>query len=80
MWTSIISFLKPSWLVVAGWLAALASVAGLLLSVRRGGENAVKNQDLQKTLNEVKVSEETRTEVNSLSDSQLDKLHDEWTR
>lgn len=79
MWTLITSFFKSSWLAVAGWGAILLAVGSVLLSIRKSGEDKIRNQDLQKTLEEVKASEQAQMQVNSLSDTQLEQLRDEWT-
>lgn len=80
MWVLFQTFLKNQWLVVLRWISIAAGAFLLYLKIRQGGKDEVKQEDLQKTIDEIKVGQEVSTRIAGLSDTERQQLHDKWTR
>lgn len=68
------------WLKAAAAAAVLAAIAGIYLSIRKGGRDAERADNAIRTTKAVQESHEVDSRVDAATPVELERLRNKWTR
>lgn len=76
----MIALLKTAWLQLLGIGVFVLSLILALLQVRKSGKDAVRYENLKKTLDAVQERERIKYDIKGMSTSERNKLRKRWQR
>lgn len=76
----MIALLKTLWLQLLGIGVFILSLILALLQVRKSGKDAVRYENLKKTVEAVKEREKIKYDIKGMSASERNKLRKRWQR
>lgn len=81
MWLALKAFVSTNALKIAGYVAALAGMALVMLRIRQSGRDAERAEATEEAINMAKRAKDAQTNVDAMADADVTRrLRERWSR